>query len=192
MRIRWRTRRKPRSVDGLADAHDLALYCYGAVEGIPAGIEIRDAGELLPESAVFRHRSGSYAFFSDWFRYELLLRGAGTWIDTDVYLLGPLDPKPRHYFGEQAPGVLNNAVLRLPAESPLLADLLAPFEGKTPKWLRGRDYMTAGIRKWLSGSADPALLRWGTTGPHDVLRRRQLFARRHTVQGGSGLDGRQP
>jgi hypothetical protein len=150
----------------LRQGHDLALYCYGEVEGIPAGVEVRHAGDVLPKSAVFRHRSGSYAFFADWFRYELMRRGAGTWVDTDVYLIAPLDPEPRYYFGEQGQGVLNNAVLRLPADSPLLGDLLVPFEGKTPRWLRGRDSLAARLRKWSSGRANPALLPWGTTGPH--------------------------
>ena len=150
----------------LRQGHDLALYCYGEVEGIPAGVEVRDAGEVLPESAVFRHRSGSYAFFADWFRYELLSRSMGTWIDTDVYLLASLDSRRAYLFGEQAPGVLNNAVLRLPSTSPMLADLLTPFKGKTPGWLRWRDYLVARARQLVWGTADPRKMPWGTTGPH--------------------------
>ena len=150
----------------LRQGHDLALYCYGRVEGIPAGVEVRDAGKVLSESAVFRHRSGSYAFFADWFRYELMRRGAGTWVDTDVYLIAPLDADRAYLFGAQASGVFNNAVLRLPPDSALLADLLSPFTGKTPPWLRGRDYLVARAREWIRGSADVARMPWGTTGPH--------------------------
>ena len=163
----------------LRQGHDLALYCYGEVEGIPAGVEVRDGADVLPESAVFRHRSGSYAAFADWFRYELLRRGAGTWIDTDVYLLAPLDPEPRYWFGEQTPGVVNNAVLRLPADSPLLADLLKLFEGQTPKWLRSRDYLAARLRELLRGRPDLARMPWGTTGPHALT----ALAKEHGLMG---------
>ena len=91
--------------------NSLALYCYRETEGVHEGIEVRDASEILPQQAVFRHRSGSVALFSDWFRYELQRRSLGTWVDTDLYLLGPIDGERQYLFGEQQPGLLNNAVL---------------------------------------------------------------------------------
>jgi hypothetical protein len=149
----------------LRQGHRLALYCYREPIGIPDGVEICDASRILPESAVLRHRGGSVAPFSDWFRYELLKRGLGTWIDTDMYLLRPLDERAEHLFGEQRPGVLNNAVLRLPPSSPALDELLAPFRGATPHWLGPRHRMSANLRKWLSGDSDVGAMPWGTTGP---------------------------
>src|SRR4029079_12546124 len=61
--------------------HRLTLYCYREPIGIPDGVELQDASQVLPATAVMRHRRGSVAPFSDWFRYELLKRGLGTWID---------------------------------------------------------------------------------------------------------------
>src|SRR5205823_4237725 len=129
--------------------HRLTLYCYREPIGIPDGVELQDASRVLPATAVVRHRRGSVAPFSDWFRYELLKRGLGTWIDTDMYLLRPLDEQAEHLFGEERPGVINNAVLRLPADSPVLDELLAPFRGTMPAWLAPRHRLSSYLRKWL-------------------------------------------
>src|SRR6476659_583016 len=67
----------------LGHGHALTLYCYKEPIGIPAGVDLADASAILPESAVLRDSTGSVALFSDWFRYELLQRGLGTWVDTD-------------------------------------------------------------------------------------------------------------
>lgn len=149
----------------LRQHHRLALYCYREPIGIPDGVEIRDASPILPESAVMRHRRGSVAPFSDWFRYELLKAGLGTWIDTDMYLLRPLDEQAEHLFGEQRPGFINNAVLRLPFNSPVLEELLVPFRGYTPSWLAPGHRLSANLRKWLTGGVDVGAMPWGATGP---------------------------
>jgi hypothetical protein len=128
-------------------------------------VELQDASHVLPATAVVRHRRGSIAPFSDWFRYELLKRGLGTWIDTDMYLLRPLDEQADHLFGEERPGVINNAVLRLPANSPVLDELLAPFQGTMPAWLSPRHRLSSQLRKWLAGGLDVGAMPWGTTGP---------------------------
>jgi hypothetical protein len=162
----------------LRQGHRLALYCYREPAGTPEGVGLRDAAEILPEQSAFRHRSGSAGPFSDWFRYELQRRGLGTWIDTDVYLLAPLDGLHPHLFGEQEPGLINNAVLRLPADSPLLSDLLGPFEQRTtPKWLPWSSYLRSRARELVKGSADPSRLPWGSTGPHALT----AAARKHGV-----------
>jgi hypothetical protein len=149
----------------LRQGHNLTLYCYRRPARVPRGIEIRDAAEILPESSVFYHRNGSVAIFSDWFRYELLKRGARTWIDTDMYLLRPLDESQTHLFGEERPGFINNAVLRLPVDSPLLDELLMPFSGVTPPWLALKHRLASSFREWLTGEADVGAMPWGTTGP---------------------------
>ena len=149
----------------LRQGHRLTLYCYSEPIGIPDDVELQDASAVLPESSIVRHRGGSVAPFSDWFRYELLKRGLGTWIDTDMYLLRPLDEQADHLFGEERPGVINNAVLRLPMDSPALDELLAPFRGTTPAWLSARHRASSHLRKLLNGRVDVGTMPWGTTGP---------------------------
>lgn len=150
----------------LRQGHRMALYCYREPAGVPDGVEVRNAADILPEHKVFRHRSGSVGPFSDWFRYELQRRAAGTWLDTDVYLIAPLDKSRPYLFGEQQPGVLNNAVLRLPPDSLMLPELLRPFSGKTPPWLVPRAaYLRSRAREVITGRASVAQMPWGTTGP---------------------------
>ena len=134
--------------------HSLALYAYRQPSGVPDGIEIRDASDVLPESAIVRHRSGSVALFSDWFRYELMGRGLGTWIDTDLYLVASLDMDRAYLFGKQVVSPvrpwrwrvresINGSVLRLPPDSPMLPPLIAQF----------------------TGQSDLSQRRWGSAGP---------------------------
>jgi hypothetical protein len=136
---------------------------------VPDGVEIRDAAEILPEAGLHGLCQGALALFSDWFRYALLRRELGTWIDADVYLLHPLDLTADHLFGEQEPGCLNNAVLRLPSSSPVLAQLLGLFEAPSiPGWLPLRARFSARLHRLARGRVDPARMPWGTTGPHGL------------------------
>ncbi|MCO5233322.1 MAG: capsular polysaccharide synthesis protein [Chitinophagales bacterium] len=60
-----------------------------------AGLEVKDAREIIPENQVFKykypnqfgHGQGSYAGFSDIFRYRLLYLYGGWWVDMDVTCL---------------------------------------------------------------------------------------------------------
>ena len=79
-----------------ANGHPYRLYVYDEVEGVPEGVEVLDASAILPRTEVFANTKegmghGSFASFSDWFRYEMLARDGGWWADTDVVCLRPLD-----------------------------------------------------------------------------------------------------
>lgn len=151
----------------LRQGQRIALYCYAVPEGVPEGVELRDAAEILPQEGLHGLCRGGAAMFSDWFRYALLRRGLGTWIDADIYLLRPIDEEADYVMGEQEPGLLNNAVLRLPPGSPLLAPLLALFEAPSiPPWLPPRALWSARAARLVRGRVDLAAMPWGTTGPH--------------------------
>ncbi len=151
----------------LSHGHKVALYCYAPPAGVPAGIELRDAAAILPESEIIRHRGGSPALFANRFRYELLHRGLGTWIDCDLYFVAPLAEPGDHVMGEQGGGVINTAVLRLPADSPVLAALRALFtEREVPQWLPWRARWQARLRRLVAGRVDLSRLPWGSAGPN--------------------------
>ena len=150
----------------LRQGHGLALYCYRRPEGVPDGVEIRDANDVLPETEIFLRRNGSVAAFADWFRLELQRLALGTWVDTDIYLLRPLDRDRAYLFGEEEPGLINNAILRIPAQSPLLPPLLELFERKRmPSWIPWRFYLPTVVRELFSGRGDLSRWPFGTTGP---------------------------
>lgn len=150
----------------LRQGHPVSLYRYAPVEGVPEGVEHRDAAEILPQDHILRHHSGSVALFSNWFRYELLRREAGIWVDTDVYMLGPLAETPDCLFGWEDETRIASGVLRLPPDSPVLHELLGLFERQTiPFWLPWHERLLARLRRLGTGRTGVELMPWGATGP---------------------------
>lgn len=147
--------------------HNIALYCYGELDGVPDEVELRDASEILPHEVVTAPWCARADLYSDWFRYELLQRGLGTWVDTDIYLLSPLDADSEYLFGiEEDPASFNNAVFRVPPDSTLLPRLLEPFTRRTtPKWMPWHKYAQKRALELLTGHVDFTDLPWGTTSP---------------------------
>lgn len=147
----------------LANGHPVHLYAYGPIEGVPAGTTLRDAREVLPESAVFTYSEGfgmgSPAAFANEFRYKLLLERGGAWSDTDMVCLKPLSfltlapyliaiqrmpPEPT---GAPHPVRMNVCLMKVPARSAVMADCYAECV-----------------------AVDRASLRWGMTGPDLATR----------------------
>lgn len=148
--------------------HRVTLYSYTPIPNMPAAIVGRDANEVLPATRmlVYKGKRPSPALHSNLFRYALIARTDNIWVDLDVIALKPLRFPDERVYGLEKPGSVNCAVLRLPAKSPVLADLLAFREdswGVPPQitgprrikyWIKtfGRGYP---IESWP----------WGSTGP---------------------------
>jgi hypothetical protein len=159
--------------------HAVSLYCYSVPDGIPEGVDVVDAATVLPESRVVRHESGSVALFTNLFRYELQRLGAGTWVDTDVYLLAPLEDARPYLFGWQQPGIVSTGVLRLPADSPVLEPLMRVFdETEVPFWLPWRQRRAARARLRSTGRTGLSHMPWGSAGPHAFT----ALVRRHRLE----------
>jgi hypothetical protein len=149
----------------LRQGHRVRLYCYRRPSGVPDGIEVVDASEILPETEIVRHSRGSPSLFSNRFRYELQRRGLGPWIDADVYLLAPL-PETPYLFGFQDEKSINGAVLRLPPDCPMLPGLLRMFDEQSiPPWLSWRAKPAAWWRLLTKGRSGLAQMPWGVAGP---------------------------
>jgi len=73
----------------LHHGHEFHLYAYNDLAGVPAGVTVKDANDIIPAGEVFMHRIGTYAIFSDWFRWALLEKRGGWWVDMDVVCLKP-------------------------------------------------------------------------------------------------------
>lgn len=130
----------------VANGHDVHLYTYGDVAGVPAGVEPRDANAILPRARIFRYAEhDTVSGFSNFFRYKLLLERGGWWADTDVVCLQPFDFAGEHVFASEVSKerpVVTSCVIRAPAGSPAMQ------------------------RAWdVCDAADPETLRWGQTGP---------------------------
>jgi hypothetical protein len=164
--------------------HPLRLYSYREITGIPDGVEHCDAAEILPEACVIRHSSGSVSLFSNWFRYELLRRGGGIWVDADVYALKALDFTTPFLFGLEEQGRINGAVLKIPHDSRLLTQLLEVFNQKSvPFWLSGEDRIAAQTCLDRTGRIGLDKLRWGSTGPDALTACTKVLSLEHWAQG---------
>ena len=78
--------------------YQLNIWTYGDISNAPSGATIRDAREMLPESLFFQLPSGSCAPFSDYFRYAVLNKVGGLWVDTDVIALKPAEFRSEPFF----------------------------------------------------------------------------------------------
>ena len=112
----------------LANGHEVHLYLYEQIDGVPSGTYVRNAERVLPRSAQFLYREyPSYAGFSNFFRYRLLLQNGGWWVDLDTICLRPFDFASEYVFSsEDVPGggtKANVGATKVLAGCELMADL---------------------------------------------------------------------
>lgn len=160
----------------LEHGHEITLFSTQALQGVPPGVQVRDANEIFPCQHILRDaKSASPALHADLFRYAMLAQTDLTWVDTDVLCLQPLRLQSPYLFGFEDAQIVNNAVLRLPADSPALQNLLQyqpDTQGYPPFFSRGRR-----IKYWLkSGGRTPHITRWpwGSVGPKGLTHYLQL------------------
>jgi hypothetical protein len=112
--------------------HPVVLYSFEKLEGLPDGIETRDAGEIAPRSsltAFYCQGRPNLQHFSDHFRYRLQARTPHIWIDTDLVSLRPLDFGPiKSLLAKETDRSLCNAIIRIPSDDPTLGDLITRTE----------------------------------------------------------------
>ena len=138
--------------------HHLRVFSYGA-PALPDGVEPADAREISETGPQADYRA--IGAFSDLFRYKLLYRCGGWWVDTDVYCVARELPLASYAWAEQEPGIVNGAILKFPARDPLCGEMLqrAIERSRRPvEWgAIGPDLLTA----FLAKRRNP--VPWGTT-----------------------------
>jgi hypothetical protein len=147
--------------------HHVKLYCYDVPQDLPAGVEPVDAATVMPASKIIRYRAGgSLALFSNLFRYELLAVDPGLYVDCDVYCLKPIDDED-YIFGWERDDVINNAVLKLPPDSPALAGLreIGRTRVLIPEWVGPNRRTYYKMRAMVGMPVSISDMPWGTTGP---------------------------
>lgn len=153
----------------LRNGHDVHLYVYDEPWGVPAGVRLMSAADVLPRTDIFFHkRRNSIAHFADWFRYQLLFMRGGLWSDTDMVCLAPFDYPEPIVCAWQDEQWINNAVLALPAGD-ALAKWMADSCRYPNRWL---PYDNAKARfhkakRWVKGRGRE-YVRWGNTGPYGL------------------------
>jgi hypothetical protein len=149
----------------IKNGYDFHLFTYGEIKELPKGVKICDANSIIPKSEVFTFYGGSYAGFADWFRYELLYKKGGLWVDMDVVCLKPFDFDDDFVFGWQDCDFVNIAVLKFPKAHPL-ASVLAE-RCKDPNKILPGDSFKIKVkklkRKYLQGNRRNNV-KWGESG----------------------------
>lgn len=106
----------------------ITLFAYEPIPNMPAGVIFRDGREIIDtEDFIKYEQKNSYALFADWFRLHMIHKCPSMiWVDTDVYCHRPMDYDSDYVLGYELPGEqrVNNAVLGLPADSEILAQML--------------------------------------------------------------------
>jgi hypothetical protein len=108
----------------LAKGHEYHLYAYSDLDHLPKGAFLKDARQILPESDVFLNaKQATYAAFSDYFRYKLLLTKGGWWADTDVICLRPFLFEDEYVFSSEnsfCRDRTNSGVIKAPQGAPIM------------------------------------------------------------------------
>ena len=116
--------------------HEFQLFMYQPTDKVPAGVVVRDAHEILPAGRVFQNRlgkgKGSFAGFSDLFRYHMLRQLGGWWVDMDVFCLAPFDFSAPFVLGAELDKPVATGVLKTPAGSELMQKVCRKAEAVDP------------------------------------------------------------
>ena len=159
--------------------HPVVLHCYDEPRDVPDGVVLSDAATLVPRDRVFTHaKTGSYALFSNYFRYQIMQRSLAC-MSTATSCVRPV-PTRSYFFGLQDAETINGAVLKLPSGSPLLGDLTALFDQGVfaPPWYSRQRRLTQYIKTLFGRHADLAHAPWGVAGPVALT----WFAKKHGLR----------
>jgi Glycosyltransferase sugar-binding region containing DXD motif len=130
------------------------LYTHDEPRGVPEGVIVRDASEILPAERIFQYpagtlNEGSLSGFSNLFRYTLLQRLGGWWVDTDVCCLRAFETdRDELYVREDTQSgefLIASCIFRSPSASSVLQHCLEAFTRKD-------------VTKVVHGETGPVLL----------------------------------
>ena len=161
----------------LRNGYKVELFIYDEVKNIPEDIIIRDANTILNKEKIFKYRkTGGYGAFANWFRYEMLFKEGGVWVDTDIICLKKFDIRQDLFFGYEDEDTINNAVIGATPNLPLFEFLSR--QAKNPNDFLSYDtFRQKRIklkRKYFRGNKRGDLFH-GETGPRGLTKAVQHF-----------------
>lgn len=110
--------------------HRIELFTYDRALAVPDWIVRRDANEIWETAHVMSYQKdlgrGSFALHANLFRYAMLHKLGGWWVDLDVILLRPELPTEEIYFSLERndPPRATFSVLKFPLGHPALAEAM--------------------------------------------------------------------
>jgi hypothetical protein len=124
----------------LACGHEFHLYIYDCVANIPEGTLVMDANEIIPKEQIYVDAFGGYVNLSNRFRYAMLYKIGGWWVDMDTVCLKPFDFDEDFIFSSETSdpyrrNLVNTTYIKSPPGAQFLKDCLDFLE-----W-RGHDHI---------------------------------------------------
>ena len=163
----------------------ITLFSYHDIPNVPAGVIRRDGREILDTDQFIKYeKKDSFALFADLFRVHMLRACPGMiWVDTDVYCWRPMDYDADVVMGFELPDSqrVNNAVLGLAPDHPMLADMLEFMADphRIPPWIKPALREEYAAAAQAGSPVHVSQQPWGTWGPLMVSH----FAERHGLLG---------
>jgi hypothetical protein len=120
--------------------HRVEVFSFDPALDLPDWIERKNAADIVPAERVLRYlpEERRSAIHANLFRYALLHRLGGWWVDPDVLLLRTELPAGDLFFsGPTEFNVVSTAAIKFPGGHPVLADALVrttPFEETIADW----------------------------------------------------------
>ncbi|WP_102224397.1 hypothetical protein [Acidimangrovimonas sediminis] len=126
---------------------EVDLYSFGPVTGVPEGVRLLPASDVLSESYMellvpLRHPDREVwqpmVNYSDLFRMKLMEQGRGMWLDGDVLLFRPFEiDTSKPFFAWEDSHRIGSPVFYLPPDNPMIADYNRLYDSPTlmPHWL---------------------------------------------------------
>lgn len=85
----------------LHQGHEFHLYTYANIKNVPAGTILKDANEIIKEDEIFVDAFGGFVNLSNLFRYMLLYKKGGWWVDMDTVCLKPFNFDEAYVFSSE-------------------------------------------------------------------------------------------
>lgn len=129
------------------------LYCYEDIANLPSGVTVMDANEIIEKENIFTYKKnpgkGSYSGFSNYFRYTMLHKRGGIWVDADVVCLREFDLPDYAFAAEHT----QTAVAYIPTSCFIKSGANSPFTRYCME---------------VCNNKNPDDITWGETGPYLV------------------------
>lgn len=99
----------------LANGHEFHLYTYNDIFNVPKETIIKDANEIIPEKDMYIDNFGGYVNLSNQFRFTMLYKMGGWWVDMDTVCIKPFDFNEDFVFSSAVIGTrkrINNTYMK--------------------------------------------------------------------------------
>lgn len=111
----------------LTNGHEFHLYAYNNISNVPKGTILKDANKIVPKKDMYIDNFGGYVNLSNQFRFTMLYKLGGWWVDMYTVCLRPFDFDEDFVFSSEVIGSrkrINNTYMKSKPGANFLKDCL--------------------------------------------------------------------